>query len=351
MTRSTSAMVSRSAGRRMGMPALLTMTSSGPSSSQIRRPGRPPRPGRTGRRPTPASGAQSSRQSPATSSSRSARRATRATVVPRSASSRAVAAPMPDEAPVTRAVVPDAVMAAVRRRRTIRGRGQRHLSRCRRASRSSAEVRRSQPGGGGSSRQYCSGTLASRRSESRWSCSSGADLAGVVARWPCAWPPCPVGRARRPGWATGRCGRAWRPARPAGPGGACSRRPRSRTTAAPPPVLARWPLGPAARRRGSARGPDWPGPWAGTPRVGRRRGRWPRPRAGATSAGVGRWSAARYWWSGKSSHTGVAPIEAMAARSSSCRDADHVVAGPEAAGRVPRRSPRRDRRAGARPGR
>ena len=48
-----------------------------------------------------------SRQSSATSSRRSARRATRATVVPPAASRRAVAAPMPEEAPVTRATDPD----------------------------------------------------------------------------------------------------------------------------------------------------------------------------------------------------------------------------------------------------
>ena len=59
MARSTSAMVSRSAGRRMGMPALLTRTSSGPSSSQIRRrPGRRRPRGRPGRRPTSASPAR-----------------------------------------------------------------------------------------------------------------------------------------------------------------------------------------------------------------------------------------------------------------------------------------------------
>ena len=45
------------------------------------------------------------RQSAATSSNRSALRATRATVVPAEARRRAVAAPMPDEAPVTSAVV------------------------------------------------------------------------------------------------------------------------------------------------------------------------------------------------------------------------------------------------------
>ena len=241
MTRSTSAMVRRSTGRRIGMPALLTITSRGPSSSQIRR-ARSAAASGSDEVGGPAAGvagrSAGSRRPPA--SSRSARRATRATVAPpRGHQPGGGRTDARGGAGDQGGTVPSAPTRPVgcRVRRPDRG----HRPRIGLPTRAAA----------GRAASTARARWPSRRSESRWSRSSGADLARVAARWPPAWRPCPAGPGPPPAWARGRCGRAWTSARPAGRGGACSRRPRSRTRAgAPGPPAPDRPPGPAARRRG-----------------------------------------------------------------------------------------------------
>ena len=106
ITWSTSSVVSRWTGVRFGIAALLTSTSRWPNASHASSATA------TAASMSPRSVAQSresgvcSWHSASTASSRSRRRATIPTVAPRSASIGASAAPMPDEAPVTRIFEP-----------------------------------------------------------------------------------------------------------------------------------------------------------------------------------------------------------------------------------------------------
>ena len=110
ITASISSRVKRGTGIRLGIAALFTRQSRPSKASRPRaRPARLHR-GRPDRRPTAATRARARRHCASTCSSRSRRRATIPTVAPRAASIGASAAPIPDDAPVTRIVEPSTFM-------------------------------------------------------------------------------------------------------------------------------------------------------------------------------------------------------------------------------------------------
>ena len=146
--------------------------------------------------------------------------------------------------------------------------------------------------------------------------------------------PGPAAPVPPPASARGRSGTAWTPATPAGRAGVCSRRPRSRTTAARPPSSPR-----AARTRRPA---SWVRTWSGLARpmgrntaVGAGRGdgvlqdRRHRVGGGPLARGPGtggRGSRATPVWPCMDVHGRPVLVPA---------GGHHVVAGPEAPGRVP----------------
>ena len=183
-----------------------------------------------------------------------------------------------------------------------------------------ASCRRSQPGGGGASRQNCSGAGAASFAADLPVGLERAQLRRIARDGPPLARGDPGRRAAPPASARSRPRTGAPPATPAGPGCACSPCPRSRTT----PRLGRAARARASPRRGSRRGRGCRGRTARTPRSARRHA--PRPRACRRSLARPTQSArARYECSTKSSHTGVASSVASAAASSARRaDVDLV---------------------------
>src|SRR6516162_35141 len=120
---STSSTVSRAAGRRLGMAALFTSTSSPPKASHASRASASA-PSTSSRSTTQwrQSGLRA-QQSARTASSLSRRRATIPTVAPRATMAFASAAPMPDDAPVISAVAPSTSIGSADRDRSFRAVG------------------------------------------------------------------------------------------------------------------------------------------------------------------------------------------------------------------------------------
>jgi hypothetical protein len=106
MTASTTSGVSSVTDLRFGMPALLTSTSTPPSSSSARR-ANDSIPSRSDKSTVhDRDSGECLRRRSSTSRSLSSRRAQMPTVAPRSANPSASAAPIPDDAPVTNTFLP-----------------------------------------------------------------------------------------------------------------------------------------------------------------------------------------------------------------------------------------------------